>query len=103
MNEETDGQKEVKELQNRILNLESELSKFKKGASDSKDSLDKIKVLEGELEALRHERDDLKQKIWDKKERRAKERRNIPIPAGNSGTEKPRAWDDDSAAGGPFA
>ncbi len=98
MSDETDGQKEVKELQNRILNLETELKKFQgKDSKETEANIAKVKALQEELDALRRERDDLKAKIWDRKERRAKERRNLPPAPGRQDDR------EESAAGGPFA
>lgn len=97
-----DENKEVKELQTRILNLESELAKFNKSGDESKASFEKIKLLESELSELRKERDELKSKIWDKKERRENKERRAVL-AGSKHDIEPTRGEDDDSIGGPYA
>lgn len=91
MGEPTDGQKEIQALQTRILGLEETLTQLKKGGDESKAAQKKIDELEAALIAVRKEKEDLQQKIWDRKERRAKERR---MPAEGSRENKPKGDDD---------
>lgn len=91
-----DENEEVKKLQTQILNLEAELSKLRKTSDDSVAAQTKLKAIEVERDALKSERDALKATIWDKKERRGKERR-----AGSLDRE-PRKEKEDDYATGPF-
>jgi hypothetical protein len=75
MPEPTDGQKEVAELQKRILGLEETIASLKSKSDDSKTAQNKIIELEKKLEAAEKEKAEIQSHIWDKKERRAKERR----------------------------
>lgn len=76
-----DENKEVVELQKRILNLEETIASLKKNAEDREkkgladNSTAKIGALEAEVENLKKEKAELAAKIWDGKDRRGKERR----------------------------
>ena len=100
MPDDNNGQKEIQELQKRILGLEDTITKLKEKPNPSDDSKARIEQLEKDLELVRQEKAELQSKIWDHKterrqkgSRRTSERRAIKEHAPAK---------DESWAGGHF-